>query len=507
MPLQTRRLATILLEAEVVTQAQIDAALERQRSTGLRIGATLVEMGAATEEDLGWALANQLGCPFVDLRPETLDLPLIRSFPEGVLQRLIAVPLVSDATTITMALADPTDHDVVAELEQVTGRALTPAVATASAIRRTLADLLGPGAGVAATPHEPAPTEMRDRTGAHFLATHVQDALAAGATEIHFVPNGDALETHHRISGRLVRVGDEPLAMAESLLARIAALGGPALHADDAHVSGHLRCPLGTESVALDASVLRRGDGAAVTLVFSDQGARVPALEDLGLDPVDLARLRATLDGGHGLGLVCGPPGSGGSTTLLSLLAHGEGEGRRCLVFGRAAQRVRPSQRAIESAAGAARTWREAVVGQCADVVGLGHVVGAGAVTDLLGAAAFGRMVIARTDWLDSFALLEELSRKSADRSALAARLRFVIQQRMIAADAGSPGASPASRRCVFEVLIAGDRLRAAILAGAPAAGLRAAADADGFTSLSVRLADAVQRGLLGADQAARSLA
>ena len=60
-----RSLTSILLEANVVKPEQVDAGLVRQRSTGLRIGETLVEMGVATEEDIGWALARQLNLPFV----------------------------------------------------------------------------------------------------------------------------------------------------------------------------------------------------------------------------------------------------------------------------------------------------------------------------------------------------------------------------------------------------------------------------------------------------------
>ena len=139
-----RSLTSILLEANVVKPEQVDAGLVRQRSTGLRIGETLVEMGAATEEDIGWALARQLNLPFVDPRPEALDRELIQSFPEGLLHRLDAVPLVNEGPILSVALADPLDSDVLEELERAAGRPLTLGVATPSAIRRVLRDVLGP---------------------------------------------------------------------------------------------------------------------------------------------------------------------------------------------------------------------------------------------------------------------------------------------------------------------------------------------------------------------------
>ena len=77
----TRTITSILIEAGTLTQAQVQAGLDRQKQTGTRIGQALVELGVVTEQDIGWALARQLGIPFIDLMPETLDRELIASFP------------------------------------------------------------------------------------------------------------------------------------------------------------------------------------------------------------------------------------------------------------------------------------------------------------------------------------------------------------------------------------------------------------------------------------------
>ena len=79
----SRTIASILIEAGVVTPDQVEAGLVRQRSTGLRIGETLVELGAATEEDIGWALARQLGLPFVDLRSDPWTASSSIRFPRA----------------------------------------------------------------------------------------------------------------------------------------------------------------------------------------------------------------------------------------------------------------------------------------------------------------------------------------------------------------------------------------------------------------------------------------
>ena len=73
----------ILLEAGVVTAQQIAAALEHQRDAGVRVGQSLVELGAASEHDIGWALARQLGFTYLDLTPEALDPELRGVTPQA----------------------------------------------------------------------------------------------------------------------------------------------------------------------------------------------------------------------------------------------------------------------------------------------------------------------------------------------------------------------------------------------------------------------------------------
>jgi len=79
----TRTLTSILVEAGIVTEAQVEQALARQRETGSLIGETIVELGFTSEENIGWALSKQLGIPYVDVRPEAIDAE--QNCPEGAI--------------------------------------------------------------------------------------------------------------------------------------------------------------------------------------------------------------------------------------------------------------------------------------------------------------------------------------------------------------------------------------------------------------------------------------
>ncbi len=509
---KARTLASILVDAGVITPDQVDAALVLQRSTGLRIGETLVEMGAATEEDIGWALARQLGLPFVDLSPETLDADLVRSFPEGLLFRLDAVPLVNEESSLSVALADPTDTDHVDELERAADQMLTLAVATPTAIRAVLRKLLGPRPELHTSVPPTAPDAHFDiewdRSGATFLLFHLSEARRAGASEIHFLARREALEVHHRIGTQLVKARNEPPGALYYLLARLEALGGPVINDRIAHVARSVLCPSGGETLELDVSLLHHQEGFSVTIELRPSSTALPPLDQLGFDPVDVALLRAALQASAGLGIVTGPPGMGGSTTLACLLADMGFEDRRCIAFGN--DRIRVPAEVYVPGLDAPPVWTEVAVAQCADIVVLDGILAGNAVNATLSPAALGRLLLVRTDWTDTFALLEQLSAHAQDRVALAARLMFVVQQRLVRVD-GAPAAADASglrydRRAILEVLIAGDSLRDGILAGEAAPQLRARAVAEGFRPLAARLRALADSGVIPAAESARML-
>jgi Tfp pilus assembly pilus retraction ATPase PilT len=504
-----RTVTAILVDAGVVTEEQVQAGLEHQRQTGRRIGETLVDQGAVTEEDLGWALARQLGLPFVDVPVESLDRELIRSFPEGLLYRLEVVPLVRAERSLSVALSDPTDGDLIDTLERAAGCPINPGVATRTAIRAALSEVLGPPHEIHVRPPTAALTHpsnvLWDRSGASFLLFHLSTALRAGASEIHFEPGPSELRIAYRIDGRIMDVASEPIEVTYALLSRLTALGGPAIDDQSLHVLGHAVCPHGQQEIQLDISLLNQEHGIAVTLGLRPGVGRTPPLEQLGFDPVDLARIREILAEPCGLVLVTGPPRAGCSTTLSALLAAVDATERLLVAFeSRPGPPLPAGIRLTLPPAQARETWAQIVEGQNADLVFLADALPGAAIEDVLCSAGSGRLVLANTDWTDSFALLAHLTSRPERRHALASRLRLVVQQRLVQV-AGVEG-EPGRRQGVFEVLHVHDGLRELLGDGAAAAPLRTAALADGFQPMAGQIRRLCAAGIIDTREAARQM-
>jgi hypothetical protein len=437
---QTKRtLASILIDGGIVTPEQVDAAFQQQLETGRLIGESLVEMGFTTEENIGWALSKQLGIPYVDLASGAADLDLVRQFPESLLRRIQATPLFQNGEEMVIAMSDPTDPEAVNEIRQAAGMPVSLVIGCPASIRRVLDNFYGPervsrdamasreGAGESAATSMAAGGEQRhrvvwDRSGSTFFLYHVHTARAALASEIHFVPEPGGISVYYRTDKGLEQRGVEQPETMLYLRTRLAHLGAPDIESGKIAVSGHVLADLSGERIHVVVCHARGKAGVTTVLRLHADRAEAPDLSLLGLSPLGEAEIREFVEGPEGLVIVHGPPRAGGSTVLASLASLAMKPERRVIA-------VEPWHTApyptgvtrVQFPAGQAESvdWQAFVVGLGADVVVLDDLLQGDAVAELLDGAAVGRLVFARTGWLDGRALLERLAQSPNGRAVL----------------------------------------------------------------------------------------
>ena len=423
----TRTLTSILVECGIVTDDQVGKALVRQRENGLLIGETLVELGFTTEENIGWALSRQLGFPYADIHPSSIDSALVKRFPEGLLRRIQAVPLFGSDEEITVAMADPTDVDAVLELKTVSGLPVNLVIGGPASIRRVLDSIYGPsGAGLT---RPPAPSNapgrrdiVWDRAGTNFLAFHLHAAVRERASEIHFVPRDGNLVVAYRTDEGLLAQATEPIETSLYLRARLGVLGIPDVDGSSTAAWGATVVELGPDRIAVSACHSRADGGIATVLRLGPAPEKAPDLSTLGLSPIGEAEIREFIEGPEGLVIVTGPPRSGGSLVLSSLAALAARPDRRFLVLEPSHLLPYPPGSIRISTlqdGGAAARWERLAVSLGADVVVLDEVLAGNDVDSVLHGASVGRLVFARTDWLDAVSLMEFLIKSRNSRAAL----------------------------------------------------------------------------------------
>jgi len=135
------QLGEILVKNSVITDDQLEIALEHQKKIGLRLGETLLSLRFVTEEVMREALSLQLNIPFVDLDKISIDHELKKLVTKEYAKRLFIVPIAKIGSSVTMAMDDPTDFEVIEELQRFTGFTINAVTAKKDSIKQAFARL------------------------------------------------------------------------------------------------------------------------------------------------------------------------------------------------------------------------------------------------------------------------------------------------------------------------------------------------------------------------------
>jgi len=103
------RLGQILLEKNLITQQQLDAAMIEQMASGKKLGNVLIEMQFIKEDVLLKLLSDQLNIPYVDLRNFTFNPELVQMIPESYARRFHCLVLHKDDNGVLVGMSDPQD--------------------------------------------------------------------------------------------------------------------------------------------------------------------------------------------------------------------------------------------------------------------------------------------------------------------------------------------------------------------------------------------------------------
>jgi len=141
----TARLGTLLLDAHLISERDLDRALEEHQACGERLGHYLVEKGMVDEADLARVLSDQYGVPAADLEDLDVSLAVVRLIPERTARRYTALPVAVGEGVVDVAMVDPADVSAIKALEYATGLRVQPLIATEWAIERAIRRVHGDG--------------------------------------------------------------------------------------------------------------------------------------------------------------------------------------------------------------------------------------------------------------------------------------------------------------------------------------------------------------------------
>jgi type IV pilus assembly protein PilB len=335
----TEDLGQKLVEARLVTEDALQKAVQQQKSSGGSVTASLVKIGALTEEQLLDFLSAHFRVAAVDLRTKEPDAAVVRLLPAELATKFLAVPLAKTGRRLTVALAQPSNLFAIDDIKFITGFEVDPVVATEGAIKRLL-DKFFDSAGTMADVMKGIEEELEvvddseDEAEASGLSlaeeapivklvnSLISDAVRKGASDIHIEPYEKSLRVRFRIDGALYEMMAPPFKFKAAILSRLKIMAELDIAERRIPQDGRIKIKVMNRMIDLRVSSLPTIFGEKIVMRILDKGNLNIDLEKLGFEPQSMEAFIKAISNPYGMVLVTGPTGSGKTTTLYSALSR-----------------------------------------------------------------------------------------------------------------------------------------------------------------------------------------
>ena len=337
--LPTGRLGDKLIQAGLITKAQLDKALEEQKRSGGLIGSNLIKLGYLNEETLLQFLSKQYGFPAIDMSKVEVAPELLRLIPPEVVQKHKVLPVSRAASTLVVATADPTNYLVIDDIKFLTGYNIDVVVAEEGALKEAINryydqsaslmdvmnDLQDMDLEVVDDEEEVNLEELEKSTAEAPVVKLVNliltEAITKLASDIHIEPYEKNFRVRYRIDGVLYEIMNPPLRLKNAIISRIKIMSNLDIAERRLPQDGRIKLKRGGKEMDFRVSVLPTLFGEKIVLRLLDKSALQLDMTKLGFETQALKDFQDAIYMPYGMVLVTGPTGSGKTTTLYSALS------------------------------------------------------------------------------------------------------------------------------------------------------------------------------------------
>jgi general secretion pathway protein E len=340
----TKKLGELLLAQGKLSAADLERALEVQRSVGQRLGQLLIQLGIVSEVDVYAALADQMGIPLVRAEAFPVDRPDFGALNAAFLLSHRALPLAdvrSDGPPPSFVSSDPRDPLLINGLRIALGTVPNLCLGLESEIlqRHTAwtqsdeAEQESPASGLTGTAE--LIEHLRDLASEAPIIRRVNEiidkAVVLRASDIHIESYESRSLVRARVDGDLVVIDDIDAKEVPAVVSRIKILSQLDIAERRLPQDGRTKLRLRGKEIDVRVSTVPTMHGESVVMRLLERNEDMLSLERLNFRPDILAVLRRLLATPHGIFLVTGPTGSGKSTTLYAAMRELPGESLKIL--------------------------------------------------------------------------------------------------------------------------------------------------------------------------------
>jgi type IV pilus assembly protein PilB len=342
------RLGEILVKEALITQDQLQKALEFQRANGGKLGSCLTKMGFITDDDITGVLSRQYGVPSINLKYYEIDPTVIKLIPQDTATRYQVIPLSRVGSVLTIAMTDPTNVFAMDDIKFMTGFNVEPVVASESAIGEAIVRFYGGSQ----TNHEELTNLMKDLDDQELEVAAEEtemdtatlekaaeeapiiklvnliltDSVKRGASDIHIEPYELEMRVRFRVDGMLQTVMNPPLRLKDAITSRIKIMAKLDIAEkrlpQDGRIMIKYKADGKKKELDFRVSTVPTLFGEKIVLRLLDKENLRLDMTKLGFESESLKKFERNILKPYGMVLVTGPTGSGKTNTLYSSVAR-----------------------------------------------------------------------------------------------------------------------------------------------------------------------------------------
>ncbi len=443
-----------LVQDGLIAEERLLEATEAARKERIPLVAYLVNNELANARAIAVAASHEFGVPLLDLDAVEVDLDVLRSVDQKLVNKHRVLPLVKRGSRLFLGISDPTNLQAIDDIKFQTSMRIDPIVVeqdkleekivkAIEAVDTSMSSLEDDDfdlenldvSGEDEDRDEVARDDIEDAPVVRFVNKVLLDAIKRGASDVHFEPYEKYFRVRTRLDGVLSEVAQPPVVLANKVCARLKVMSRMDIAERRVPQDGRIKMRL-SKNRAIDFRVNTCPTlfGEKVVLRILDPSSAKLGIDALGYDDHQKGLYQKHLNKPYGMILVTGPTGSGKTVSLYTGLNILNSEDRNISTAEDPAEINLPGINQVNVNPKVGLTFASALrafLRQDPDVIMVGEIRDLETAEIAIKAAQTGHLVLSTLHTNDAPRTLTRLVDMGVKPYAIATSVSLIIAQRL----------------------------------------------------------------------------
>ena len=446
-----KRLGDILVSAGMISEETLNKALEESKKAKKRIGEYLIDENIITEGQLISVLKLQLGIDYIDLTKVNIPTALASVVSKNFAKQYSCVPVKMQGDTLYLAMVDPLNFNAIEDIRQATKKRVVPMIATAKSVDRAIVMLYGNEGvskaidelqkdyvNIADTPISTTIDETDDEQAApaiRIVNSIIERGVSENVSDIHIEPRENGLVIRMRIDGILHPILEIPQNLQNAVISRIKIMSDMDIAERRLPQDGRSNVKVNGNDYDLRVSSLPTKYGEKIVIRFLEKSESLLSTAGIGLEGKNLENYKELLANSNGVVLICGPTGSGKSTTMYTMISELNKEDVNLVTLEDPIEYNIDGVNQVQVNEKVGLTFAEglrSILRQDPDIVSVGEIRDGETAEIAMRAAITGHLVLSTIHTNSAVATLDRLVDIGVEPYLITSALKGVIAQRLV---------------------------------------------------------------------------